>query len=154
MMRTATLCMSMLLLLASCNGLSPNMPKTTNANAACQTRRNIFVSGLTFAAAATCLPSDANAAVDCFKDCLKNCKLIAPKDTAYCTTQCTEYCNQDDRNDGLSGSVSSSGGEVGILGGTFGQGTVPKGEDKPPSFSMPGLDFSSDKGRKLLGYGS
>ena len=40
-------------------------------------------------------------------------------------------------------------GEVGILG----RGTVPKGQDKPPSVSLPGLDFvSSDKGRQLLGY--
>lgn len=54
--------------------------------------------------------------------------------------------------DGLSGSISASSGEVGILGGTFGQGTVVKGEDKPPSVNLPGLDFSSPAGRKLLGY--
>ena len=39
------------------------------------------------------------------------------------------YCIKN-RADGLSGSVSSASGEVGILGGTFGQGTVVKGEDK------------------------
>lgn len=54
--------------------------------------------------------------------------------------------------DGLSGSVSASSGEVGILGGTFGQGTVVKGEDKPPALNLPGLDFSSAAGRKLLRY--
>ena len=30
----------------------------------------------------------------------------------------------------MSGSVSAQNGEVGILGGSFGQGTVPKGKDK------------------------
>jgi hypothetical protein len=72
----------------------------------------------------------AHAAADCFKDCMKSCKLIAPKDPDYCTANCKDYCEQEDREDGLSGSVSASSGEVGILGGTFGQGTVPKGEDK------------------------
>jgi len=41
---------------------------------------------------------------------------------------------------------------VGILGGAFGMGTVPKGEDKPPSVSLPGLDFTSGKGKQLIGY--
>lgn len=27
-----------------------------------------------------------------------------------------------------------------------------KGEDKPPGIKIPGLDFTSDKGRKLIGY--
>mmetsp|Transcript_19954 Transcript_19954/g.28261 ORF Transcript_19954/g.28261 Transcript_19954/m.28261 type:complete len:155 (-) Transcript_19954:144-608(-) len=90
----------------------------------------------------------ANAATDCMKDCLQNCKKIAPKDPGYCLENCKGYCDQDDRNDGLSGSVSSSGGEMGIL-GTY---TVVKGEDKPPTISIPGLDFSSEKGKKLLGY--
>ncbi|KAL7540549.1 hypothetical protein ACHAXR_010892 [Thalassiosira sp. AJA248-18] len=93
-------------------------------------------------------PSDANAAPDCFKDCLKSCTLIAPKDPQYCQNNCKDYCDQPDRTDGLSGSVSSEGGETGILG----MNTVPKGEDKPPEVKIPGLDFSSDKGRKLLGY--
>jgi len=61
---------------------------------------------------------------------------------------CKSYCEQEDRTDGLSGSVSSEGGEMGILGTT----TVVKGEDKPPSIPIPGLDFTSDKGRKLIGY--
>ena len=75
-------------------------------------------------------PSRAWAAPDCMSDCVKNCKAIAPKDTEYCLATCKDYCAQDDRTDGLSGSISSAGGEVGILGGTFGQGTIPKGEDK------------------------
>lgn len=55
--------------------------------------------------------------------------------------------------DGLSGSVSAASGEVGLLGGTFGQGTVVKGQDKPPSISIPGLDFvGSKEGRQLIGY--
>jgi hypothetical protein len=56
------------------------------------------------------------------------------------------------QTDGLSGSISASSGEVGILGGTFGQGTVVKGQDKPPSVTLPGLDFTGESGRKLLGY--
>mmetsp|Transcript_26379 Transcript_26379/g.40328 ORF Transcript_26379/g.40328 Transcript_26379/m.40328 type:complete len:171 (-) Transcript_26379:196-708(-) len=94
-------------------------------------------------------PSMASAAKpDCMADCVKNCKKIAPKDSEYCLGNCKEYCAQEDRTDGLSGSVSSEGGEVGLLG----QGTVVKGEDKPPVFSIPGLDFSSEKGKKLIGY--
>ncbi|KAL7475191.1 hypothetical protein ACHAW6_001119 [Cyclotella cf. meneghiniana] len=90
----------------------------------------------------------SNAAADCFNDCFKNCKLIAPKDPQYCQINCQDYCSQTDRTDGLSGSVSSSGGETGILG----TNTVVKGEDKPPQVKIPGLDFTSDKGRKLIGY--
>ena len=48
----------------------------------------------------------------------------------------------------MSGSTSSAGGEVGILGTS----TVVKGEDKPPSVKIPGLDFTSDKGKKMIGY--
>ncbi|KAL7472022.1 hypothetical protein ACHAXS_012337 [Conticribra weissflogii] len=105
-------------------------------------------------------PLEAGAAVDCFADCLKNCKLIAPKvfvqslcsmgvnDPEYCQSNCKEYCDQPDRTDGLSGSISSTGGETGILGTS----TVVKGEDKPPQVKLPGLDFTSDKGKKLIGY--
>mmetsp|Transcript_13646 Transcript_13646/g.19430 ORF Transcript_13646/g.19430 Transcript_13646/m.19430 type:complete len:158 (+) Transcript_13646:56-529(+) len=92
-------------------------------------------------------PANA-AAPDCFTDCVKNCKLIAPKDPEYCQSSCSDYCAQTDRKDGLSGSVSSENGETGILGTT----TVVKGEDKPPQLKIPGLDFTSDKGKKLLGY--
>jgi hypothetical protein len=55
--------------------------------------------------------------------------------------------------DGLSGSVSAASGEVGLLGGTFGQGTVVKGQDRPPSIAIPGLDFvKSPEGRQMIGY--
>lgn len=75
-------------------------------------------------------PAPAMAVPDCFQDCMKNCKKVAPNDPEYCLSNCKEYCEQDDRTDGLSGSVSAESGEVGLLGGTFGQGTVPKGEDR------------------------
>jgi hypothetical protein len=77
---------------------------------------------------------------------------LAPKDTVYCQESCRDYCDQPDRQDGLSGSVSAAQGEVGILGGTFGTGTVVKGSDKPPAIALPGLDFTSSAGKKLLGY--
>lgn len=94
-----------------------------------------------------------NAKPDCYTDCYKNCKVLAPKDDIYCQESCVEYCNQDDRQDGLSGSVGSEGGEVGILGGSFGTGTVVKGQDVPPSLGkLPGLDFSTESGKKLIGY--
>ena len=48
----------------------------------------------------------------------------------------------------MSGSVASDKGETGILGSY----SVIKGEDKPPGIKLPGLDFTSEKGRKLLGY--
>ena len=104
--------------------------------------------GLIGASPLVMTPLVSHAATDCYSDCLKNCKAIAPKDTAYCTENCKAYCEQDDRTDGLSGSVNSSGGETGIL-GTY---TVVKGEDKPPQIKIPGLDFSSEKGKKLIGY--
>lgn len=62
-----------------------------------------------------------------------NCSIINPR---------TQIRNEN------KGSVSSTGGETGILGTT----TVVKGEDKPPEVKLPGLDFTSEKGRKLLGY--
>jgi hypothetical protein len=79
-------------------------------------------------------PLPAFAAPDCLQDCMKECKKVAPKDPEYCLSNCNDYCAQEDRADGLSGSVSAASGEVGILGGTFGQGTVPKGEDKVSDF--------------------
>uniref|UniRef100_A0A7S1FV24 VDE lipocalin domain-containing protein n=1 Tax=Corethron hystrix TaxID=216773 RepID=A0A7S1FV24_9STRA len=106
------------------------------------------VLGSTVAAAAG-WPEAARAQADCMSDCLRECKVIAPKDPAYCLENCKDYCAQEDRSDGLSGSVSSDGGETGILG----VGTVVKSEDRPPTLvKIPGLDFSSDKGRKLIGY--
>jgi hypothetical protein len=70
------------------------------------------------------------AVADCLDDCFKNCKRVAPKDPEYCVENCKDYCEQEDRTDGLSGSISAETGEVGLLGGTFGQGTVPRGEDR------------------------
>jgi hypothetical protein len=128
------------------------------AAASCSSRRDVFSQWIrTSISAATCaavlVPAPASAKPDCYTDCLKNCKTIAPNNMDYCQNSCIEYCQQPDREDGLSGSVSAVKGETGILGGTFGQGTVPKGEDKPPSLvRLPGLDFSSDAGRKLIGY--
>ena len=90
---------------------------------------------------------------DCYTDCYKNCIALAPKDNVYCSESCTDYCAQDDREDGLSGSISSEKGEVGILGGSFGTGTVVKGQDKPPVLGrIPGLDFTSESGKKMIGY--
>eukprot|EP00571_Detonula_confervacea_P017478 CAMPEP_0172303460 /NCGR_PEP_ID=MMETSP1058-20130122/4994_1 /TAXON_ID=83371 /ORGANISM="Detonula confervacea, Strain CCMP 353" /LENGTH=173 /DNA_ID=CAMNT_0013014281 /DNA_START=96 /DNA_END=617 /DNA_ORIENTATION=- len=106
------------------------------------TAATLFSSAIVFGS------SEANAATDCMSDCLQSCKLIAPKDPQYCQSNCQSYCDQPDRTDGLSGSVSSTGGEVGILGFN----TVVKGEDKPPSVKVPGLDFTSGGGKKLLGY--
>jgi hypothetical protein len=83
---------------------------------------------------------------------MKNCKLIAPKDDGGYRETCDDYCSQTDRTDGLSGSVSGESGEVNMLGGTYGVGTVVKGEDKPPSLNIPGLDFFSKEGRKIIGY--
>jgi hypothetical protein len=88
------------------------------------------------------------APTDCYTDCMKNCNIVAPNNKVYCTDNCISYCEQDDRTDGLSGSISSTGGETGILG----LGTVVKGEDKPPQIKLPGLDFSSSSGKKLIGY--
>lgn len=128
--------------------MSPSSPPLSSSNN--MDRRSLLMSSSYAIASGLFLtPLNANAApADCFKDCVKSCKAIAPKDPAYCNESCTEYCAQDDRTDGLSGSVSSTGGETGIL-GTY---TVIKGEDKPPSLKLPGLNFDSDKGRKLIGY--
>mmetsp|Transcript_40728 Transcript_40728/g.57261 ORF Transcript_40728/g.57261 Transcript_40728/m.57261 type:complete len:136 (-) Transcript_40728:2884-3291(-) len=114
--------------------------------------RRQFLATACAAPVALFVPSQAIAAPDCMTDCLKNCKQIAPKDPKYCLDNCNSYCEQPDRQDGLSGSVGSEAGYSGILGGTFGQGTVPKGEDKPPAVNLPGLDFTSQSGKKLLGY--
>ena len=112
-------------------------------------RRSFFATAVMTASSALLFSQEASAKeVDCFQDCFKNCKLIAPKDQQYCLDTCKEYCDQTDRRDGLSGSVSSEGGETGILG----LNTVVKGEDKPPEIKIPGLDFSSGKGKKLIGY--
>lgn len=134
-------------------GLASRSPSNPSSADGSKSRRHILCQFLAVGAAVVGVNSQpAWAAADCVTDCLKNCKKIAPKDPDYCNMNCNEYCSQEDRTDGLSGSVSAANGEVGILGGSFGQGTVPKGEDKPPSINLPGLDFSSEKGKKLLGY--
>ena len=43
-----------------------------------------------------------------------------------------DYCAQTDRQDGLSGSIDASKGETGLFGGSI-DGTVRRGDDKPPS---------------------
>ena len=142
---------------------SPNSAATsttetsTSAASVTSTRRSLFaaavsnvaapVVGIAVASLSQPQPAIAKEA-DCFEDCFQNCKRIAPKDQQYCLDTCRDYCDQSDRRDGLSGSVSSEGGEMGILGLT----TVVKGEDKPPEFKMPGLDFSKGSGKKLIGY--
>lgn len=133
---------AILFLALTASALSPSFLSSSMSS-----RRQALSSIVTVA-----LPTLTVAAADCYKDCFKNCKEIAPKNPEYCQATCQEYCEQDDRTDGLSGSVSNTGGEVGILGGTFGTGTVVKGQDKPPSVSLPGMDFMSDNGKKLIGY--
>mmetsp|Transcript_16562 Transcript_16562/g.29968 ORF Transcript_16562/g.29968 Transcript_16562/m.29968 type:complete len:187 (+) Transcript_16562:81-641(+) len=125
-----------------------DVEESNNNNNIISSRRSFVAVVAAAATAVAGAPLEANAAADCMKECFKQCKLIAPKDPEYCQSSCGEYCKQSDRTDGLSGSVSSEGGETGILG----MNTVPKGEDKPPEVKLPGLDFSSGKGKKLLGY--
>lgn len=127
-----------------------SLPPTCSRTMATTNRRSVVASlwcGMSsFPLAASAAPAD------CMTDCVKNCKIVVPQDTSnYCQDSCRDYCDQPDRRDGLSGSVSAEGGEVGILGGTFGQGTVVKGQDKPPQFKLPGLNFDSGEGKKLLG---
>jgi hypothetical protein len=135
--RVATLLVATIaaLLVAIVNPLSlPNAP-VKHSDVSISRRSALLTVGGMLTGGAFLNPPSAWAAPDCFKDCLKNCKLIAPKDPEYCKASCDEYCAQEDRADGLSGSTSAASGEVGILGGTFGQGTVPKGEDKVSNFS-------------------
>jgi hypothetical protein len=149
MLSLCSITLIVVLLLGIHNNLATGLSQHTTS------RRSLFrlCFATTTAAATTSFPvAEARAASDCFGDCLKNCKALAPNDSAYCRETCQDYCDQPDRTDGLSGSVSSTGGEVGILGGSFGTGTVVKGEDKPPTIKLPGLDFSSGAGKKLIGY--
>jgi hypothetical protein len=130
---------------------------TDSATSSATTRRKWIQIGLSTVMTTSSLmvlnSQPALAKPDCYTDCYKNCKALAPKDDAYCKESCTDYCTQEDRQDGLSGSISSEKGEVGILGGSFGTGTVVKGQDKPPTLGrIPGLDFTSESGKKLIGY--
>ncbi|GMI11560.1 hypothetical protein TrLO_g7495 [Triparma laevis f. longispina] len=116
-------------------------------------RRSFLTTSFLTTATITLAPTIASAKqADCMQDCVKNCRILAPNDTSgYCESSCKEYCEDPEREDGLSGSKSSDKGEYGILGGGFGQGTVTKGEDKPPSVKLPFLDFTTEKGKKLIG---
>ena len=96
-------------------------------------------------AAACSIALPASAAKDCFLDCTQNCNRVAKGSFKYCEASCGDYCAQDDRQDGLSGSVGTKGGEVGWLSAYnpsryFGDAQavpVPYGEDKSPAFEMP-----------------
>uniref|UniRef100_A0A7S2YJ77 Uncharacterized protein n=1 Tax=Entomoneis paludosa TaxID=265537 RepID=A0A7S2YJ77_9STRA len=144
---------TILLTCATVGGLDVR-PVPTPPTIGGQSRRNFVAKGLSAVTMQVFFPKEpAMAAKDCFQDCYSNCRKIVPNDKSnYCTDNCRDYCAQEDRQDGLSGSISSQSGEVGILGGTFGTGTVVKGEDKPPSISLPGLNFDNKEGRQLLGY--
>lgn len=74
----------------------------------------------------------AAAAVDCETDCLSNCARVAPGNKAY-QDECTDYCQQPDRQDGLSGSVSSDKGYIGLASPLRAGGTVEYGADRPPT---------------------
>ncbi|KAJ8603541.1 hypothetical protein CTAYLR_004883 [Chrysophaeum taylorii] len=76
----------------------------------------------------------ALAVPSCDADCLSNCKRVAPGNERYCVAACGDYCAQPDRRDGLSGSVG--GGYRGFLSGLI-TGTVPYGQDLPPSVRSP-----------------
>ena len=83
----------------------------------------------------------ALAAKSCMQDCVENCNRVAPGSVRYCENSCVDYCDQDDRRDGLTGSVSSEGAEVGWLSAYDPQRflpgaaprAVPYGEDRPPA---------------------
>ena len=108
--------------------LAPCSPATTP-------RRDFLAGAASLAVLAT--PFAASAQVDCLQDCLQNCARLAGGSKAYCKDSCAEYCAQTDRNDGLSGSVSSDGAEFGFA-SSFknpfdkGQKGVVYGTDTPP----------------------
>lgn len=78
---------------------------------------------------------NVKAAIDCNGDCFSNCARVAPGSNEYCKSLCSEYCDQPDRQDGLSGSIDATRGETGIFGGSI-DGTVTRGQDKPPSIQI------------------
>ena len=95
-------------------------------------------------------PSFASAASSCMADCVKNCKMLAPNDTtSYCDDSCKEYCQDPERTD--ADEKASDSGEVGLKSLINGGKTVAVGEDHPPRFDLPGLNFISGKGRELIG---
>ena len=104
-------------------------------------RRAVALGALSLAAHR---PLSAFAVKDCFRDCESNCNRVAPRSGRYCETNCNDYCAQDDRRDGLSGSISSEGAEIGLasaydIGGKVTgvpQGVV-YGADRPPALQLP-----------------
>ena len=83
------------------------------------------------------IPTQALAGADCIKDCTTNCNRVSGgKNDAYCGVQCEDYCGQTDREDGLSGSVSSSKGYLGWSSPLRLGSTVEYGEDRPPTVSI------------------
>jgi len=105
-------------------------------------------------------PRCASAAVDCMQDCTSNCNRVAPRSTRYCESSCVEYCAADDRRDGLSGSVSSEGAEIGWASGfdpgRLIPGSAPKpvvyGDDRPPA--LPDVFNLAPTLRKVVTGGS
>jgi hypothetical protein len=77
-----------------------------------------------------------SAKTDCYKDCASNCARVYPGNGAYCAIECDGYCAQTDRKDGLSGSVSSEGGYVGLASPLRGGDTVEFGADAPPKLDQ------------------
>ena len=72
-------------------------------------------------------------AADCYSDCMANCERGAPGNKAYCVDNCEDYCEQTDREDGLSGSVNSNKGYVGLASPLKLGATVEYGADRPPN---------------------
>ena len=94
-------------------------------------RRHAIIGALLF------IPAQALAGADCIKDCTTNCNRVSGgKNDAYCGVQCEDYCGQTDREDGLSGSVSSSKGYLGWSSPLRLGSTVEYGEDRPPTVSI------------------
>ena len=96
-----------------------------------QARRHAIIGAL------LSIPTQALAGADCIKDCTTNCNRVSGgKNDAYCGVQCEDYCGQTDREDGLSGSVSSSKGYLGWSSPLRLGNTVEYGEDRPPTVSI------------------
>ena len=109
-----------------CAALNP----TTRRGAVLETTRR----GIAFGILAFGLPAAAKQ--DCIKDCVSNCLRVAPGNAGYCGSNCDEYCSQTDREDGLSGSVSSDKGYVGLSSPLRGGDTVEYGADAPPRLDV------------------
>ena len=129
------------LLLLPASALRPATPRVLPVSASRQHVSRAHVARALAAVLVTPVSTAAFAAKDCFQDCSQNCDRVAPRSGRYCEQTCGDYCAQDDRQDGLSGSVDSSKGEVGLLSAydlvskvTGGPpATVPYGQDRPPA---------------------